>query len=66
VALSCGVDVTAPGDETGTQPQNPQDDPDLDLDNAAKGEDSQRDKSLQDTFPASDPPAIGGATGPND
>jgi len=51
---------------SGTGVQNPNDDPDLDIDNAAKGEDAQRDKSLEDTFPASDPPAIGGSTGPND
>jgi hypothetical protein len=51
---------------SGTQPQNPHDDPDLDLDNAAMGEDAQRDKSLEDTFPASDPPSTGGSTGPND
>lgn len=25
-----------------------------------------RDEALEETFPASDPPAIGGATGPND
>jgi len=48
-----------------TQP-NPNQDSDLELDHAAKREDSQRDKSLEDTFPASDPPAMGGSTGPND
>jgi hypothetical protein len=46
--------------------QNPNSDPDLELDQAAKREQAQRDKSLEDTFPASDPPAIGGSTGPND
>jgi hypothetical protein len=50
---------------TGSQ-QNPHADPDLDLDHAAKRENADRDKSLEDTFPASDPPAIGGSTGPND
>ncbi len=50
---------------TGSQ-QSPHADPDLDLDNAAKRENADRDKSLEDTFPASDPPAIGGSTGPND
>ncbi len=46
--------------------QNPNPDADLDLDLAAKREDADRDKSLEDTFPASDPPATGGSTGPND
>jgi hypothetical protein len=46
--------------------QNPLPDPDLDLDQAAERENADRDRSLEDTFPASDPPAIGGSTGPND
>lgn len=29
-------------------------------------EDDDLDGALEDTFPASDPPAIGGATGPDD
>lgn len=28
--------------------------------------DTERDDALKDTFPASDPPATGGTTGPND
>ncbi len=31
-----------------------------------KTEDEERDEALEDTFPASDPPAIGGVTGPGD
>ena len=45
---------------------NPDPDPDLDLDNAAQGEEADRDKTLEDSFPASDPPAVGGSTGPSD
>ncbi len=29
-------------------------------------EDADRDDVLEDTFPASDPPAVGGSTGPED
>jgi len=29
-------------------------------------EDEELDEALKDTFPASDPPAVGGATGPGD
>lgn len=29
-------------------------------------QDEDRDEALEDTFPASDPPAIGGSTGPGD
>jgi hypothetical protein len=29
-------------------------------------EDAERDEALEDTFPASDPPATGGSTGPED
>ena len=29
-------------------------------------EDADRDDALEDTFPASDPPAVGGSTGPED
>ena len=32
----------------------------------ANTEDAERDDVLEDTFPASDPPAIGGSTGPDD
>lgn len=28
--------------------------------------DQDRDEALEDTFPASDPPSIGGSTGPED
>ncbi len=53
---------------SGTQEDlpNPDPDPDLELDNEAKGEDPERDKTLEDTFPASDPPSVGGSTGPKD
>jgi len=46
--------------------QNPDPDPDLELDDEALGEDEARDKTLEDSFPASDPPAVGGSTGPSD
>jgi hypothetical protein len=29
-------------------------------------QDAERDEALEDTFPASDPPATGGSTGPED
>jgi hypothetical protein len=29
-------------------------------------QDAERDEALEDTFPASDPPATGGSTGPGD
>ncbi len=29
-------------------------------------QDEDRDEALEDTFPASDPPAVGGSTGPED
>ena len=31
-----------------------------------KDEEQRRDKAMEDTFPASDPPQHGGSTGPND
>jgi hypothetical protein len=46
--------------------QNPANDPDLELDDEALGQSEARDRTLEDTFPASDPPAIGGSPGPND
>ncbi len=29
-------------------------------------EEDKRDEAIEETFPASDPPAVGGSTGPND
>jgi hypothetical protein len=33
---------------------------------APETEEEKIDQSVEETFPASDPPAIGGSTGPND
>jgi hypothetical protein len=46
--------------------QHPNEDADLELDDEALGQSEEHDRTLEDTFPASDPPAIGGSTGPND
>ncbi len=35
-------------------------------DSPTEREDAERDEALEDTFPASDPPATGGSTGPED
>jgi hypothetical protein len=51
---------------SGEKQQTPNDDPDLELDDEALGQTKQHDRTLEDTFPASDPPAIGGSMGPND
>ena len=46
---------------SGTQTNGPPDDKRSD-----EAIDVERDEALEDTFPASDPPALGGITGPED
>ena len=36
------------------------------MSSSPKETDAQRDEALDESFPASDPPSIGGSTGPND